>query len=132
MLGSTSASLVETIMPLPPDFAIVISPTALMVKSGQSGVASLTLTPLNGFNSTVSLSCFNLPVGTSCAFSSPSVQSDGTWVYMVTVSTTETSASQHRLATLAKCFMLSHRLACFVSSVFAVDSNGSRIWYYSC
>ncbi len=52
-----------------PDFSITASPTSLSLNPGQYGTISLTITPLNGFNDMVTLSCSGNPAGSSCAFS---------------------------------------------------------------
>ena len=70
--SSTVASATYTIN-LPPDFSVAVSPTSLTVTAGQSGVTTITVTPLNGFNSPVSFSCLDSLSGTSCGFSPISV-----------------------------------------------------------
>jgi hypothetical protein len=54
--------------------ALAASPSAIIIKSGQSASASITVTPESvPFNGTVSLSCSGFPVGLSCSFSPQSV-----------------------------------------------------------
>lgn len=52
-----------------PDFTITANPTSLSVNSGQFGTVVLTVTPLNGFNNMVTLSCSGNPAGSDCFFS---------------------------------------------------------------
>lgn len=59
------------------DYAIQAQPTSLTITTGQSGTATLTILPLGGSTQTVQVSCGNLPVNISCAFSPTSVTLDG-------------------------------------------------------
>jgi len=52
-----------------PDFALTASPTSLSLTPGQSGNVTVTVTPENGFNDMVSLSCAGLPAQAACIFS---------------------------------------------------------------
>lgn len=52
-----------------PDFTITANPTSMSVSSGQFGTTVLTITPLNGFNEMVTLSCSGNPAGSDCFFS---------------------------------------------------------------
>ena len=54
--------------PVPPDFTLTLAQSALTVYSGSSGQVSLTLTPENGFDSQVNLTCTGLPPGAACTF----------------------------------------------------------------
>jgi hypothetical protein len=46
-----------------PDYTLTASPSSLTIPRGQSGQATITLTPLHGFTGTVTLSCGSLPIG---------------------------------------------------------------------
>jgi Uncharacterized protein conserved in bacteria len=76
---------------LPKDFSVSISPASISMNAGQSGMATISLVPINGFDSTVSFSCTGLPAGTSCNFSpstvTPSNTSASTTLTMTTVAT---------------------------------------------
>jgi hypothetical protein len=78
------------------DFGMSVSPPTATVTSGGSASYTLTLTPLNGFNSTVDLSCSGAPASGSCTFSSNSVSfsSGATAKVTVTVATTPTTPTQ--------------------------------------
>lgn len=52
-----------------PDFTISASPTSLSLNPGQYGTIVLTITPLNGFNDMVTLSCSGNPPASACTFS---------------------------------------------------------------
>jgi hypothetical protein len=63
-----------------PTFTLNLSPNALTVYAGGSGTATVTVTPENGFNSTVSFACSGLPSGVTCSFSPPTVTPSGSAV----------------------------------------------------
>ena len=52
-----------------PDFSITANPTSLSLSPGQYGTVVLTITPINGFNSMVTLSCSSPPAASACIFS---------------------------------------------------------------
>lgn len=65
------------------------SPTP--VAAGSSATSTATITPLNGFTGTVTLSCAGLPVGVSCSFNPASISS-GSGTSTLTVTTTSSLA----------------------------------------
>jgi len=75
--GSTSGAVTVTVMTGSPDFAAALNPTSGTVSPGQSAMTTVTLTPGNGFNQSVSLNCSGLPQGATCSFSSASVVLNG-------------------------------------------------------
>jgi N-acetylneuraminic acid mutarotase len=75
--NSAVASATYTIQP-PPTFAFAGSPTSLTVASGSQGTVTLTVTPQNGFDSTVSFACSGLQPSVSCTFSPATVTPSGT------------------------------------------------------
>ena len=75
--NSAVASATYTIQP-PPTFAFAGSPTSLTVASGSQGTVTLTVTPQNGFDSTVSFACTGLQPSVSCTFSPATVTPSGT------------------------------------------------------
>jgi hypothetical protein len=76
-----------------PDFQVAVNPTTLTIAAGQSGTATFTITPENGFNSQVSLSCTGLPSEAACTFSPSSVTPSGKAASStLTVTTTAKSA----------------------------------------
>jgi hypothetical protein len=57
-----------------PDFTISCSPASLTVtQGGPAATSTCTIGSVNGFNSAVSLSCTNMPTGSSCSFNPTAV-----------------------------------------------------------
>jgi hypothetical protein len=54
-------------------FTVAASPTSLSTPVGGFVSSNITVTPVNGFNSIVSLSCTGLPVNATCSFNPTSV-----------------------------------------------------------
>ncbi len=67
--GNLSASMpmTVTVMPLP-DFSITLLPASLSIVAGGRGSTAVTLTPLNGFTGTVTLSISGMPAGVTASF----------------------------------------------------------------
>jgi Chitobiase/beta-hexosaminidase C-terminal domain len=63
--------------PPTPDFTVSVNPTMLTIPAGQSGKATFTVTPENGFNSQVSFACSGLPSEANCSFSPSTVTPNG-------------------------------------------------------
>jgi len=75
-----------------PDFQVSVNPTTLTIVAGQSGTATFTVTPENGFNSQVSFTCSGLPAEAGCRFNPPMLTPDGAAVSTtLTVTTTAPS-----------------------------------------
>ena len=51
------------------DFSLTASPSSVSIAQGSSGTSTITVVPVNGFNSNVTLSASGLPSGVSAAFS---------------------------------------------------------------
>ena len=91
---SAVATATYTINLPSPNFQVSVNPTTLTIVRGQSGTATFTVTPQNGFNSQVSFACSGLPSGASCSFNPTSVTPSGAAVTTtLTVSTTAPSAA---------------------------------------
>jgi hypothetical protein len=73
-----------------PDFTISASPSTATVTAGQSTSYVLTLTPIGGFNGTVSLVCTGAPTLASCT-TPASVTLNGSTATMVTANVTTTA-----------------------------------------
>lgn len=82
--GSTSATLNQSIA----DFTIAANPSSATIRAGQSATFTITLTPSNGFNSTISLACSGLPLFSTCTFTPPSLTPSGAAVTSTLVITT--------------------------------------------
>jgi hypothetical protein len=94
---STSAVATATYtinLPPPPDFLVAVNPSTLTIVAGQSGTATFTVTPKNGFNSPVSFACSGLPAEASCSFNPTTVTPNGVAISTtLTVMTTAPSAA---------------------------------------
>jgi hypothetical protein len=94
--NSAVASATYTInLPLA-DFSVAASPASVTISSGHPGTTTVTVTPVNGFDSAVSFSCAGLPSGATCEFSPTSVTPPGTTTTTLTVSTTSATANVAR------------------------------------
>ena len=82
--GSTSATLNQSIA----DFTITANPTSATIRAGQSATFTITLTPSNGFTSTINLACSGLPLFSTCTFTPPSLTPSGAAVTSTLVITT--------------------------------------------
>jgi subtilase family serine protease len=95
-LGSVNANVLATNWPgfsVAPDFSVGATPVAVAAP-GQSGTSTVTVSMLNGFSNTVTLTCSGLPVGASCGFVQGSLTATGTSTLTVTTnSNTPTGAS---------------------------------------
>ncbi len=60
-----------------PSFSVTTNPAAITLAAGQSGTATVFVTPQNGFASDASLSCSGLPAGITCDFSPATVTTTG-------------------------------------------------------
>lgn len=71
------------------DFSVAASPSTLTIAAGQPAAFMVTLGGLNGFNSSVTLSCSGQPLGSTCSFSPASVMpaSGGTVTSTMTIAT---------------------------------------------
>jgi hypothetical protein len=74
--GSTSSSLTQ--MVVAPSYALSASPSSLTIAQGGSGSATLTVTPVGGFNQSLSLTCSGLPAYATCMFSPSTLTPNGT------------------------------------------------------
>ncbi len=74
-VGSGSTRVTETVVL--PDFSLAATPATLTIARGQSGTATFTITPLNGFAQAVNLGCGTLPAGVTCSFAAATVTPAG-------------------------------------------------------
>ncbi len=75
--NSAVASATYTINLPPQSFSIAVSPASLTIAPGQSGTATISITPQNGFASATTFSCSGLPAGGTCSFSPSTVTPTG-------------------------------------------------------
>src|SRR5438445_986627 len=62
----------------PPNYTLSASPNSLTIAQGASGTSTITITPQNSFNGTVSLSASGLPSGVTASFNPNSTTSTST------------------------------------------------------
>jgi hypothetical protein len=74
--GSTSTALSINVT-AGGSFTLSVAPTSVTVTASQPGMATVTVTPANGFNQQVQFSCSNLPEGIDCEFEPHSVTPNG-------------------------------------------------------
>jgi subtilase family serine protease len=87
--GSTSSAVPYSVQ----DFQIAANPTTVTVPApGQSGTTTLTITPLGGFNQTISYSCSGLPSEATCTFAAAATTSE-----TLTIQTTAASARLNKV-----------------------------------
>jgi hypothetical protein len=67
--SNTQAQAVSDATSTLPDFTITANPTSLSLNPGEYGTIVLTITPINGFNDMVTLSCSSNPPASACTFS---------------------------------------------------------------
>jgi hypothetical protein len=77
-------------------FAIGATPSTLSIKAGATGTATITVTPINGFNQQVTFTCSGLPSESACSFSPSSVIPDGSAASTTTITITTTAPSYAR------------------------------------
>jgi hypothetical protein len=75
---SSNATVILTVKPAG-DFALSASPSSLSVAQGTKGTSTISVTPLNGFNNSVSLSASGLPSGVTATFNPGSTTTSSTF-----------------------------------------------------
>lgn len=92
--NSTVASAEYTIN-LPPTFTMQASASSLTVAAGGTASDTITVTPENGFNSTVTFSCSGEPANVACSFNPATITTsqDASTVFVVSASALST---EHR------------------------------------
>ncbi len=73
----SGAQLSAPVVIVTPTFTLTAAPASLTLRQGQIGTATFTVTPQNGYNGTVNLSCTSLPAYATCSFNPASVTLDG-------------------------------------------------------
>jgi hypothetical protein len=80
-----------------PDYTLAATPASATVKAGSSASFTITLTPSNGYNGTVTFSCGTLPAKVSCTFS-PTSLVGGSQPVTTTLTVTTTAATASLVA----------------------------------
>ena len=86
--NATTLSLTVT---APPNYTLSASPNSLTMTQGASGTSTITVTPQNGFNGSVSLSASGLPSGVTASFNPTGTT--GTSTLTLTASSTATTGT---------------------------------------
>jgi cellulose 1,4-beta-cellobiosidase len=86
-----SATIALTVTGTNPDFSLSANAATLSVAQGGTGSSTITVSPANGFNGSVSLAASGLPAGVTASFSPASTT--GTSTLTLTASTTATTGS---------------------------------------
>jgi hypothetical protein len=117
------------------DFAITSAQPSVTVKAGQSAGYPLSISPINGFNSSVSFSCSNLPAHAACLVSPAPLFLDGHDAATATLTITTTSTSATATAPIEKdrpgvapVAMLSSTVFTLALCFAALVSCGKRRW----
>ena len=89
--GSTSSAVTVTVQAVPASFTVSASPASLSITPGQSGTATLSVTPAGGFAQAVTFACSSgLPSEASCTFA-PSTVTPGASAATTTLTVTTTA-----------------------------------------
>jgi len=75
------------------DYSLSASPNSLTIVQGNSGASTITVTPSNGFNGSVSLSASGLPAGVTASFNPASTTSTSTLTLTASSTTTTGTAT---------------------------------------
>jgi hypothetical protein len=124
----------------PPDFSLSLGQQAISVSAGSSDSTQVSVSGLNGFTQSVSLSCSGLPAGVTCEFAPANVTGSGSSTLTLTASasammnmrpTDSPFAPLTALATVLGCFCIRRRriglpilLACALSLVVLAGCGG--------
>ena len=124
--GSPNAGLVSALAgPAPAaDFALSASLSSLSIAAGSSGTATITVTPTNGFSSTVDLSVSGVPAGVTASFSPSNPTSTST--LQLGVSGTATPGS-YALTITGNSGGLSHTVTISLNVTAAVSGSWTKV-----
>jgi hypothetical protein len=108
------------------DFQVSASPSGATIKAGQTATFTITISPVNGMNSTVTFACSGLPAASSCTFSPASVTPNGSPASTtLTISTTAASSLATPIARLRPWSFISWPLG-IVFGFFVVGTAARR------
>jgi regulation of enolase protein 1 (concanavalin A-like superfamily)/uncharacterized membrane protein len=120
---TTTVSL--TVIPAP-DFGFAASPNSVSVPQGSSGTSTITVTSLNGFVGTVSLSAIGLPSGVTAAFTPATIAGAGTSTLTLAATSTATPGG-FTVTVTGTSGILTHTAALGLT-VTAVTSTLPQVW----
>jgi hypothetical protein len=123
-----------------PTFTLAANPSSLSIAAGTIGTATLSVTPQNGFNSSVTFSCSGLPANSSCSFSPSSVTPNGAAATTTLTIATNVQAAANEVPAKARrgvviSFALLLGFVPFAGMRFArrspgLSSTGDRFWMF--
>jgi hypothetical protein len=79
-----------------PTFTLAASPSTLTIAAGKTGAATLTLTPQNGFNGTIQLTCAGLPANSTCSFAPANLAATGAPIATTLTITTNVAVAKRQ------------------------------------
>jgi len=77
LFGGNCGPAVCLYEPCGPDFSITANPASVTSNAGAAATSKITVSPFNGFSSTVSLAASGTPAGASASFSPTNVAGNG-------------------------------------------------------
>ncbi|HEX3659982.1 MAG TPA: Ig-like domain repeat protein [Acidobacteriaceae bacterium] len=125
-LGSTSQPWTETVGS--PDFSLNVNPDFMTLKAGQSGQATFTFAPINGYSGTVTFSCAGLPQGATCSFAPATLTANGSNQLQTSVLTIKTQGSSQGVVAMNRMDGASRTLAASIFLVPGLLFGGLFLW----
>jgi len=95
------------------DFSIVLTPASLDVSAGQSASTNVSVSPINSFSGSVTLSCSGLPAGATCGFAPASVTGTGTSALTITSSAAVATNARPKRNPLFPLIVCAGAIGCF-------------------
>jgi Glycoside hydrolase family 44/Bacterial Ig-like domain (group 3) len=116
----TVANAASPAPPAPQDFSLQLAQTTMSLAPGNSGQIELTVTPQNGFNQQLKLSCSGLPAGATCSFSPSTLTPATAMTSSMTITMAPSSAVGMFLLPFSGAFLLLRRRRSRMGALFAV------------
>ena len=92
-LGSMDVNNFAVALKNPPDFSASTPTTSLSIFDGQSGTATISVTPINNFTGSVNFACSGLPTGSTCSFNPTTVTPPASTSTVATIQAGSTSTA---------------------------------------
>jgi len=125
--NNSAVAIATYTISLNPDYQLAVTPSTLTIVAGQSGTATFTVTPMNGFSSQVSFACSGLPSEVTCSFAPPSVTPDDGKVVSSTLTITTTAASASSLWPIPSSHYVNYALVLpFLGMTFGIGVRRGR------
>jgi hypothetical protein len=93
--GSLTPASVGIAASSAPGYSVSANPTSLTITAGNSGSATLTISPVGGYAGTVNFACSSLPAYSTCTFKPASVSLNGSNTPVTAQLTVDTSGANH-------------------------------------